>query len=241
MLGQGNVPLIIQQADEPLKHAGIIVAEAETEDDLQKWAIKADEGWLLAGGSGFFSEVLKKNYGQPKEVPERYPGSMGVPLLMVCGTTFFKSVETVARLKQRGGWVSYMPERIIQEPDPGANLFDEWCGEIVSFAKTCGKAIIAVEANVAERWAADPENIRNKISVVVKKALEQINFNELLVEGGSTAFAVLKHINCTKFYPVEELSPGVIRMIMAGRDGQHLTIKPGSYNWPPHIHETNLQ
>lgn len=241
MLGQGNVPLIIQHAHEPLKHAGIIVAEAETKADLQEWAAKADDSWLLAGGSGFFAAVLKNKYGEPEEMLEYYPATPGIPLLMVCGTTFFKSVETIAQLKHKGGWVSYMPEAIIQEPGPAADLFGEWCNEIVSFVKTFGKAIIAIEPDVAKRWAADPENIRNKISVVVKKVLDQININELLIEGGSTAFAVLKHINCTKFYPVEELSPGVIRMIMAGRDGQHLTIKPGSYNWPPHIYETNLQ
>jgi len=241
MLGQGNVPLIIQQVNEPLKHAGIIVAEAETDADLQDWAAKADEGWLLAGGSGFFSAVLKNKYGEPKELLKREPDYQETPLLMVCGTTFFKSVETIAALKRKGGWVSYMPEAIVRETDPAGNLFDGWCNEIVFFAKTFGKAIIAVDADMAERWSVNPDNIRAKISVVVKKVLAQIAIKELLIEGGSTAFAVLKHINCTKFYPVEEISPGVIRMIMAGRDGQRLTIKPGSYSWPPHIHETNLQ
>lgn len=239
MLDYGNVPVIVQQNNEALKHAGIIVAEAETEADLQEWAVKADEGWLLAGGSGFFSAVLKNKYGEPGEPPEQQ--GQKAPLLMVCGTTFFKSVESIARLKHKGGWVSYMPEEMMYETESVDDLFAAWCAEIVSFVNSFGKAIIAVDADMARRYEATPTDIRNKISIVVKKALEQVSIGELLIEGGSTAFAVLKQINCTTFFPVEEVSPGVIKMIMAGRDGQHLTIKPGSYNWPPHIEETNLQ
>lgn len=241
ILGQGSMPLFIQQSREPLPPAGIVVAEAETEADLQQWATKVKGNWLLAGGSGFFSALLNNSCGEPGKAVKQPPPEPDASLLMICGTTFFKSVEAVASLKQKGGWVSYMPEAIMRETDPAGHLFDEWCNEIVFFVSNFNKAIIAVEANLAERRAVNPDDIRRKISVVVKKVLEQVNIEELLIEGGSTAFAVLKQINCTEFYPVEETSPGVIRMTMAGRDGQHLTIKPGSYNWPPHLYKTNLK
>jgi hypothetical protein len=34
---------------------------------------------------------------------------------------------------------------------------------------------------------------------------------------------------------VQELAAGVIRMKVHGTDGLFLTLKPGSYDWPPQI------
>jgi len=58
---------------------------------------------------------------------------------------------------------------------------------------------------------------------------------ELLVEGGATAAAIIKRLNINRFLPVNEFDTGVIRMKVDKNDGLFLTLKPGSYDWPPHI------
>jgi uncharacterized protein YgbK (DUF1537 family) len=59
-----------------------------------------------------------------------------------------------------------------------------------------------------------------------------MKIEELLIEGGATAYSIIKKINYRSFIPTEELQPGVVRMRVEGTEDLHLTIKPGSYHWP---------
>jgi len=70
---------------------------------------------------------------------------------------------------------------------------------------------------------------REKIAAQVRQALSETTVRELVIEGGSTAYAVLRAVGLKSFVPVEELAPGVVRM----RAGEmYITVKPGSYAWP---------
>jgi len=70
---------------------------------------------------------------------------------------------------------------------------------------------------------------REKIAAQVRQALSETTVRELVIEGGSTAYAVLRAAGLKSFVPVEELAPGVVRM----RAGEmYITVKPGSYAWP---------
>ena len=54
----------------------------------------------------------------------------------------------------------------------------------------------------------------------------------MLIEGGSTAHSVIQKLGWQSFTPIEELAQGIVRMKVEGRDDLHLTLKPGSYEWP---------
>jgi uncharacterized protein YgbK (DUF1537 family) len=56
-----------------------------------------------------------------------------------------------------------------------------------------------------------------------------------LVEGGSTAAAIINRLNFDRFFPIGELGPGVIKMKVDAVDDLFLTLKPGSYDWPAYI------
>jgi hypothetical protein len=53
-----------------------------------------------------------------------------------------------------------------------------------------------------------------------------------LIEGGTTAYSIIKKIRWQSFTPTEELQQGIVRMQVEGINDCHLTIKPGSYDWP---------
>ena len=67
---------------------------------------------------------------------------------------------------------------------------------------------------------------------LIKKVSERTEVNELIIEGGSTTYVVLEHLNIKKLFPVHELDTGVIRMKIEGWHNLCLTTKPGSYYWP---------
>ena len=72
-------------------------------------------------------------------------------------------------------------------------------------------------------------DLRNKMADAVVKLTSQFPVNELFIEGGSTATAILEKMNITQLVPVNELSRGVVRM-KAGE--LFITVKPGSYPLP---------
>ena len=54
--------------------------------------------------------------------------------------------------------------------------------------------------------------------------------DELVIEGGATAFAILQHMPWQSFLITNEVSPGVVRM-KTENENLHITLKPGSYDW----------
>ena len=59
-----------------------------------------------------------------------------------------------------------------------------------------------------------------------------MSVNELVVEGGATAFAIVEALNYARFTPISELAKGVVRMKINGMNDMYITIKPGSYEFP---------
>jgi uncharacterized protein YgbK (DUF1537 family) len=92
-------------------------------------------------------------------------------------------------------------------------------GEIVRQLRKEGRAMVA-------GWP------REKIAELVRQVLSETTVRELMIEGGATAYAILRAAGLTNLIPVEELAPGVVRM-QAGEI--YITVKPGSYAWPEKI------
>lgn len=74
--------------------------------------------------------------------------------------------------------------------------------------------------------------LKNRMSFIVEEVLKLANINELFIEGGATAYALLHRLNWNNFKPIAELAPGVVRMQLVSNNKKYITIKPGSYKWP---------
>jgi uncharacterized protein YgbK (DUF1537 family) len=73
------------------------------------------------------------------------------------------------------------------------------------------------------------------MALVLQGILEKCEIGELFIEGGATAFAVLLKQGWISLVPVQEFSPGVVRMKVSRGRNLYLTMKPGSYLWPKTI------
>ena len=76
------------------------------------------------------------------------------------------------------------------------------------------------------------EKTRKNVSRVVRKVFEQVEIDDLFIEGGSTASMILSHLEIKQLTPFRELSFGVIQMHTERYPGLTVTTKPGSYTWP---------
>ncbi|GAA4730231.1 four-carbon acid sugar kinase family protein [Flavisolibacter ginsenosidimutans] len=224
MLGETNIPVNVIAQGEALPE-GIAVGEAQTMDDVKHWAQQKEENVFYAGGASFFDALLHTMH-EPVSLREEKRLELATPLLFVSGTTFQKNRKKIHCLSSL---VCYMPDAVYKQSLPSANEYDAWCSEIVFRLKKTGKAIVAIEERDEKAEAAD---LREKMSEVVRLVFQQTPVHELLIEGGSTAFGVIQKLGLQSFTPTEELAQGVVRMKANDKDNLHLTIKPGSYEWP---------
>jgi uncharacterized protein YgbK (DUF1537 family) len=202
---------------------GIVAGEVVQFEDYEYWLNKIDDETVLVGAGDFFTALLNKYYKsrQQKEF------KMQLPHLYVSGTAFKERKEFIKKLK----CVSWLP----------AVLDKEWVNRTGDIVKKQKKAIIAIDE------PNEPAlSLRIRMAKAVKEIVEREEIKEILIEGGSTAAAILEELNIKRLEPTNELSRGVVRMKsysppleslsrFIGRLGEvslFITVKPGSYELP---------
>jgi D-threonate/D-erythronate kinase len=234
MLRVNGFPVEVRKKEEGLLQEGIAVGEAVSSNDLKEWAAQIDDSTLLAGASGFFTAILDKIQSKSSQQYGITPPEFSYPALYVSGTTFNKKIEAIRKIKNNGGPVSYMPSQVIASPNPTVDAYNQWADEVASLLSKHKKAIIAIDPEtISQKETA--LSLRTKTASAIEKIFDQIYIRELVVEGGSTAAAIINRLNFNSFFPVQEVSAGVIRMSVEDKDDLFLTLKPGSYDWSPEI------
>jgi uncharacterized protein YgbK (DUF1537 family) len=226
MLGNEGISAKVIMQNKPLPGNGISVGEAKTNEDVSAWANKVDEQTLAAGGASFFNALLSLNHSLKSENKEAV--ELSSPLLLISGTTFQKNVQIIKEYSQQ---VSYMPENIFNNQEVQDSEFENWQNDILNKLSKHNKAIIAVDNSINQK--TDPNLLREKKAKITDLILKKIKLKEILIEGGSTAYSIIQKIGWQSFIPTEELQQGIVRMQVEGVNDLHLTIKPGSYDWPP--------
>ncbi len=214
-----------------LKHSsvlpsnGIIVGEAISEKDVQAWAEKPLDSFVLAGAGDFYTALLNKQFRQTNQ---QQP-VLQLPFLYISGTAYDQSVSYIKQVAEKNKTVLYISKEMIEEGVADA----VWLQQFDEVLLQKQNAIVAFnsEAVPANSMAA---HLRSIMAKAVKTVVEQNKIKELFIEGGSTATAVLNELAITKLSPLQELTRGVVRM-KAGE--LYVTVKPGSYELPEEIKE----
>lgn len=208
---KNEVVLVNQRSAMPAK--GIVVGEAGTVAAVKAWAGCLDNNWLFAGAGDFFTALLERTYQQVAS-PEV---KMLSPHLYVCGTAFDERKKIIQQLNRQQQCVAYLPNE----------LNEAWLQEAGNRIKVNNKLVIAIDESKLPATV-----LRKKMAKAVKEIIEQNGVQEIFIEGGSTAAAVLQQLQLTQLKLVNELSRGVVRM---KAHGLYITVKPGSYQLPEEI------
>ncbi|GAB4021424.1 hypothetical protein GCM10028808_66210 [Spirosoma migulaei] len=224
-----------------LPNEGIIIGEAEKQADLHNWVNHLDKQTLPIGGSGFFAAILDSLQLPKKPIDELV--SLNECRLYVCGSSFGDRVELVKSAKEAGHAVSYMPSQLTNVGGLMSVALANWATEIAGYLQRKKQVILAIDPDSTEGKTGMALHLRTVMAMVVKEVLNQVTVHELIIEGGSTAASVLREIGITRLEPVQELATGVVRTRAiktaeyrpAGcrPEELYITVKPGSYQWPP--------
>ena len=227
LLGTGKTSVHVISKKEALP-TGVSVGDAETDKDITAWTNFQHEPVLLAGAASFFAALLNTKFPIIKKHNDL---KLSTPILLVSGTTYQKNVD---RRKDLQHLVSYMPSSLLSKTTIDQKNIDKWANETLGILATYGNAMITIGKN--EDLTKEPRLLKEKLAAVVNRIMDQTEIKELLIEGGSTAFSIIQELGLSSFTPTEELSQGVVRMKAEGEEPLHLTIKPGSYDWPQEWH-----
>ncbi|MEJ5963955.1 four-carbon acid sugar kinase family protein [Pedobacter immunditicola] len=228
---------IISNGDS-LPAEGLIIGNTVDETDLTHWAEKLDNETLMAGGSSFFNAILRKIRLHPIADPEQSL-VVGKNRIYVCGSAFPFSRRVVAASFNNGRFVAYMPSDMFCESANMETLLMAWEDKIIKGICETGQVIIAIDDLKCPGSANLATDISKVIATVVERVMLRIKVEELIIEGGATASSIIKKLKYKKFYPVQELAVGVIRMKVEENKDLFITMKPGSYHWPASIWNYN--
>lgn len=213
MLG-GSAVQVLKPTDY-LPEDTVIICEAMNTEDTAAWAGLKNDETLLAGAGDFYNELLQIDY----QLQPASAFSFAMPHLYVCGTAFAERRSFISSLHATRQCVCFIP----------AALNDAWMQQVSKILRDQKKLLLAI--GETQETAIQ---LRTRMATVVRDIVQQEKIQEIFIEGGSTAAAVLQALGISRLQAVNELQRGVVRM----RAGNlHITVKPGSYPLPKEILE----
>lgn len=190
--------------------------DAVNVEDVTAAVASASNDTLLAGAADHFTAFLQR-HGDAQEGEQAKPEIDLNDTIIVCGSTQSKPIDC-------GIATSYMPTPVYDGDATG----HAWAEAIAPDYNNSHKVILAI----ADRHRTGHDAavwLREAMAETVADLIAVRQPHELIIEGGATAYAILRRLGWRSFAITHEIAPGVIRM--RAPNGTHITMKPGSYPW----------
>ena len=203
---------------------GIIMPDAESEEDIQKVIAKYnDEKTLFAGAADLFSAILGHSRDTSDSRETRVSNSPST--LILCGSTQSKPLDL-------GIPIAPMPREIYD----GSNDLSLW--DTSAYQEKHSLILTMPYTHRTGKEAA--VHLRTMMAQKAKELITEyllptldregsVEGLHLIIEGGATAWATLQTLGWTQFEIVAQIAPGVVQM--SATNGTLVTLKPGSYPW----------
>lgn len=208
---------------------GVYIPDCNSEDDLKE-SIQLYKEAMLVGGSAAFFEQLLINLKMASNEKTLKTLSFSREYLLVSGSTHPKSIAFAKHLQTKNCPILQFPKVLLQENISESEL-NNWVEVLTKVYLESNKMGIRISNDILN-FKESSKILKDRFSIVVKHLIEASFINDIFIEGGATAYDVLKKLQWTSFTPVLELASGVVRMQYDENPKTHITIKPGSYQWP---------
>lgn len=200
---------------------GLLVGDARSKGELQAWARRLPTDTLAAGGAAWFEALLPEP--ESASVAPSSPPSSDSGHLLLSGTT---SQAQRQQLSACAGFEPFSVEELKRD------ALAHWLQRLAHAWQTSGRAAAAPTGAVT-RESGTAERIRAALAAAALRAVRQWGVRHLIIEGGSTAFSILSALGWRDLSVVHSWAPGVVSVRPAAAPDCLLTLKPGSYPWPP--------
>ncbi len=216
----------------PMPTEGFYIGDVRNKKDLDYWAKKVPTGMAVGGGAEFFGAIL--NHKGFQNTASHPLTDLGKKHLFVCGSTYHDSNKVIKEAQQNGFYISNMPLEIYTNPDYSADDIKQWLNDIQEGFKQQDVVVLTIH-HTQVKPLIHTAHLKEALGFLVAQVVKQLPIEELLVEGGATTHAIIKHLGIKKLQPIQELSRGVTRMKTDAYPTMRITTKPGSYDWSEQV------
>ncbi len=210
----------------------IIIPDCSNVDDMKSLLSCFDHHRMLIGGSSaFFEQFLKYLY--PDLLIQRIrPFHLNNHFILVSGSTFPESRKIIKVLESTGCIILFFPPEFLLS-EMNENKFQNWILSQIERLNHESRIFIGI-ADQPISFENSAIILKHRLTLAVQLILENFLPENLLIEGGATAFDILKQMNWLSLIPESELSQGVISFRLA-KANIRIVIKPGSYSWSDNL------
>ncbi|MEY4917825.1 MAG: hypothetical protein RL616_1738, partial [Verrucomicrobiota bacterium] len=230
----------VANGDRTLADGMIVIGDAESAADLQRWTGKCDAQMLPAGGAEFFDALLRSGIGIPlvssgiskkqkKETPRQAAGATKEFFIVGTATTAARTFVAAARRGKTP--VFALPQELAWGATFSAAAVEAVTLRVAS-ALTLNSRVILNVGLPQVRDAEVAGRLSDHVVRVAERVLRSVPVENIFAEGGATAAELVRRMGWARLEIVRELAPGVAMLAVGGDKKFLLTIKPGSYSWP---------
>lgn len=185
-------------------------------------SFNASRATLLAGAADLFAALLQYVYPSTEPHSEPFKGiAADARQLIVRGSTLSKNIPL-------GIPTEAMPDNVFYERE----MPEEWAGSIMqAWTESKRGMILTIGEKEIRKGKNAAVYLRTAMAKVCCTLIDNSLPDELIVEGGATAFAIMQRMPWRSFSVTDEIAPGVVRIMPVENSRIHITLKPGSYEW----------
>lgn len=205
---------------------GIHIANASSLAEVEAYAARLDENTLPAGGADFFTSRLKTLGFTEQENLQKFDGLGDKCALIVCGSTVKHSLSEYPYIRRKGVRLCPMPQTVFEGKETPLGWFEE----LKERYREQHSLIIAI-GHPPKGGKAFADRLKCTLTEATLLLLSEKAPDELIIEGGATAYSILQSMKCNSFTVDEEIAPGVIRLAPDTLPELRIILKPGSYPW----------
>lgn len=220
----GGIPYITTRTRRVQLPEGISIGEVASQEDLERHVARFDAPETIwAGGADLF-ETLMTRHGKAHQTHAPFAGMGTRRALIVLGSTARHNLFEEPFFARNRVAVSPMPDTVFE-----GGTTDAWIAESRQLAREADSLLLRIPQQITHDEGKALQ-LRHQMAEVVTRLIAELRPEEVIIEGGATAYTILACLAWSDLRIADEIAPGVVRLRHA-ESGTHLTFKPGSYPW----------
>jgi uncharacterized protein YgbK (DUF1537 family) len=209
---------------------GLFIPDSAERPDLTEGLKQVCQYTLLAGSAAFFGDWIRNCWKlEEKPVQVSWVG-LEAGAMWICGSLHENNKSWIEALGKKGITCLEIPVRWLSDPQRDSD-FSRWSEQLTARWQERKQLVLYLpDSPLAgrEAWPA----LLSRLGEVVNQCWQVCPAAELYVTGGQTAWGIIQAFQWKRLTPVQEMAPGVVRLQVNDQPGVHITVKPGSYDWP---------
>lgn len=220
----GGIPYITTRTRRVRLPEGISIGEVSSQEDLERHVARFDAPETIwAGGADLFQTLLQ-HHGRNEVQRAPFAGLGTRRSLIVLGSTARHDLFAEPFFQRNRVAVSPMPDEVF-----AGGKTEAWLQASLQLANEAESLLLRIPQAITHDEGKALQ-LRHQMAETVLGLIASWHPEEVVIEGGATAFTILKGLAWSDLRIADEIAPGVVRLHHP-QSGTHLTFKPGSYPW----------